>query len=131
MVAMASVSRAIRNRDFNSARSLLAEEIEDQAELDRVLTALICTEHPPPSEERGQWFERPETVSRPTGQPPNRQLYLDVLELLAAGVCREDAAAILGIGLEALKTRLKVAITDLQARNRTHAVAIAIRRGLI
>ena len=55
----------------------------------------------------------------------------DVLELLAGGQRLEGIAARLGIGLETVRTHVQHAAKRLGAANRTQAVAIAIRRGLI
>jgi len=55
----------------------------------------------------------------------------DVLELLAGGQRLEGIAERLGIGLETVRTHLQHAAQRLGAANRTQAVAIAIRRGLI
>jgi two-component system, NarL family, nitrate/nitrite response regulator NarL len=55
----------------------------------------------------------------------------DVLELLAEGLHLEVIAGRLGIGLETVRTHVRHASDRLGAANRTQAVAIAIRRGLI
>jgi DNA-binding NarL/FixJ family response regulator len=55
----------------------------------------------------------------------------EVLELLAAGLRLEVIALRLGIGLETVRTHVRNASERLGAANRTQAVAIAIRRGLI
>ena len=55
----------------------------------------------------------------------------DVLELLAGGLQLEVIAQELGIGLETVRTHLRKASERLGAANRTQAVAIAIRNGLI
>jgi DNA-binding NarL/FixJ family response regulator len=55
----------------------------------------------------------------------------EVLELLAEGLQLEMIAVRLGIGLETVRTHLRKASDRLGAANRTQAVAIAIRRGLI
>jgi DNA-binding CsgD family transcriptional regulator len=55
----------------------------------------------------------------------------DVLTLLADGLLLEEIAKQLGIGVETVRTHLRKASERLEATNRTHAVAIAIRQGLI
>jgi DNA-binding NarL/FixJ family response regulator len=55
----------------------------------------------------------------------------DVLELLAEGLQLEVIALRLGIGLETVRTHVRHASERLGAANRTQAVAIAIRHGLI
>jgi DNA-binding CsgD family transcriptional regulator len=53
------------------------------------------------------------------------------LAYAAAGYTTPQAARLLGLGDETLKTQLKAAREKLGARNTTHAVAIAIRGGAI
>ena len=55
----------------------------------------------------------------------------EVLTLLAQGLQLDDIAERLGIGSETVRTHLRKASERLGAANRTHAVAIAIRRKLI
>ncbi|HEY4349279.1 MAG TPA: helix-turn-helix transcriptional regulator [Gaiellaceae bacterium] len=54
-----------------------------------------------------------------------------VLQLLAEGQQTEEIARRLEIGLETVRTHLRHASARLGATNRTHAVALAIRRKLI
>lgn len=53
------------------------------------------------------------------------------LRLLSEGLSVEEIAARLGVGPPTVKTFLARAAKKLRARTREHAVAIAIRRGLI
>jgi DNA-binding CsgD family transcriptional regulator len=55
----------------------------------------------------------------------------EVLTLLAQGLQLDEIAARLGIGAETVRTHVRKASARLGAANRTHAVAIAIRRHLI
>jgi DNA-binding CsgD family transcriptional regulator len=55
----------------------------------------------------------------------------EVLVLLAQGLQLDEIAARLGIGSETVRTHVRKAGERLGAANRTHAVAIAIRRKLI
>ena len=55
----------------------------------------------------------------------------DALTLLAQGLQLEEIAARLCIGSETVRTHVRKAGERLGAANRTHAVAIAIRRKLI
>jgi DNA-binding CsgD family transcriptional regulator len=55
----------------------------------------------------------------------------EVLELLAEGLQLEEIGQRLEIGLETVRTHLRKAEQRLGAINRTHAVAVAIRRNLI
>ena len=55
----------------------------------------------------------------------------EVLMLLAQGLQLDEIAHRLGIGPETVRTHVRKASDRLGAANRTHAVAIAIRRRLI
>jgi len=56
---------------------------------------------------------------------------LDVLGLLARGLTYERTGELLGISLHTVKEVAHGARSRLQARNTAHAVAIALREGLI
>jgi DNA-binding CsgD family transcriptional regulator len=56
---------------------------------------------------------------------------LAVLRLVSAGAQSRDAAKALGLGEETIRTHLKKAQIKLGARNRTHAIAEALRQNLI
>jgi len=55
----------------------------------------------------------------------------EVLTLLAQGRQLDEIARQLGIGSETVRTHVRKATERLGASNRTHAVAIAIRKKLI
>jgi DNA-binding NarL/FixJ family response regulator len=55
----------------------------------------------------------------------------EILQLLANGESTTVAARELGLSEETVKTHIKTALARLGARNRTHAVAIALRESLI
>ena len=55
----------------------------------------------------------------------------EVLILLAQGLQLEEIARELGIGVETARSHVRNATERLGASNRTHAVAIAIRKKLI
>jgi DNA-binding NarL/FixJ family response regulator len=55
----------------------------------------------------------------------------EILQLLANGESTTVAARELGLSEETVKTHTKNALGRLEARNRTHAVAIALREALI
>jgi DNA-binding NarL/FixJ family response regulator len=55
----------------------------------------------------------------------------EILQLLANGESTTVAARELGLSEETVKTHIKTALARLGARNRTHAVAIALRQCLI
>jgi two component transcriptional regulator, LuxR family len=54
-----------------------------------------------------------------------------VLTHVATGAANRDVAANLGIAEETVKAHMKSILAKLQANDRTHAVAIALRRGII
>jgi len=56
---------------------------------------------------------------------------LDVLRLVAAGYSNKDVAAHLYIGLTTVKTHLDDVYRKLGVSDRAHAVAVALRRGLL
>jgi DNA-binding NarL/FixJ family response regulator len=55
----------------------------------------------------------------------------EVLQLLADGLSTDGAANRLGLSAETVRTHTKATIRRLEARDRAHAVAIALRSGLI
>jgi DNA-binding NarL/FixJ family response regulator len=55
----------------------------------------------------------------------------EILEMLANGESTPVAARQLGLSEETVKTHTKLAVARLAARNRTHAVAIALREHLL
>jgi DNA-binding NarL/FixJ family response regulator len=55
----------------------------------------------------------------------------EILQLLADGGSTTQAAGKLGLSEETVKTHTKNTLARLEARNRTHAVAIALRESLI
>jgi DNA-binding CsgD family transcriptional regulator len=54
-----------------------------------------------------------------------------ILRCASYGLHRDDAAALLGISSETAKSYSERARRKLQAKNTTHAVALAIRGGLL
>ncbi|WP_368311771.1 response regulator [Luteibacter sp. CQ10] len=54
-----------------------------------------------------------------------------VLTRVAMGEANRDVAVALGIAEETVKAHMKSILAKLQANDRTHAVAIALRRGII
>ena len=55
----------------------------------------------------------------------------DVLRLVAAGNANKETAAQLGLTEETVKHHVKNILSKLRANDRTHAVAIALKRGII
>jgi DNA-binding CsgD family transcriptional regulator len=56
---------------------------------------------------------------------------LAVLRLASMGALHREIAQALGLGVETVRTHLKKAQIKLGVRNRTHAVAEALRQNLI
>ena len=54
-----------------------------------------------------------------------------IIELLADGLTGDEVAGRLMLSAETVKTHIRNAMTKLEARNRVHAIAIALRTGLI
>ena len=55
----------------------------------------------------------------------------EVLELLADGLTTAEVAQQLSLSQHAVRSRVKTALGKLGARNREHAIAIAIREGAV
>jgi DNA-binding NarL/FixJ family response regulator len=56
---------------------------------------------------------------------------IEVLQLIAAGNANKEIAAQLSISEETVKSRVKNILAKLNANDRTHAVTLALRRGII
>ena len=56
---------------------------------------------------------------------------IEVLRLIAAGNANKEIAGQLSISEETVKSRVKNILDELGAKDRTHAVAIAFKRGII
>jgi DNA-binding NarL/FixJ family response regulator len=56
---------------------------------------------------------------------------IDVLRLIGAGCANKEIAARLSITEETVKSRVKNILLKLGANDRTHAVTIAVKRGII
>jgi DNA-binding NarL/FixJ family response regulator len=56
---------------------------------------------------------------------------IEVLSLIAAGNSNKMISAQLGLSGETIKAHVKNIIAKLQAHDRTHAVTVALRRGII
>ena len=70
-------------------------------------------------------------LSRPQARGELSQREWEVLVAASHGLTRRETAEVLGTGDETVKEQRWTACRRLGARNITHAVAIAIRRGLI
>lgn len=80
-----------------------------------------------------------ETFVDPAAAPGNRspaarsltKRQREILQLLADGSSTSQAANALGLSEETVRTHTKAALSRLDARDRAHAIAIALRSGLI
>ena len=55
----------------------------------------------------------------------------EIMQLLADGLTGEEVARHLFLSAETVKTHVRNAMNKLEARNRVHAIAIALRQGEI
>ena len=70
--------------------------------------------------------------SPPAGQAPALSpREREVMALMAEGLTAEHVAGRLGVGVETVRTHVRNAIRKLGARNRVHAIALALERGEI
>ena len=70
-------------------------------------------------------------VAEHTGEEGLTPKEIDVLRLIAAGNANKEIAAQLSITEETVKSRVKNILEKLGANDRTHAVTIALKRGII
>lgn len=76
-------------------------------------------------------FVDPEVERSGTGQVPITPRQRQVLQLFANGHSTDDAAKRLGLSTETVRTHAKASLPRLGARDRAHAIAIAIRGAFI
>ncbi len=76
-------------------------------------------------------FIDPSVARRGDGKPPITRRQRQILQMLADGMTTEKAAKKLGLSSETVRTHAKAALPRLGATDRAHAVAIALRGGLI
>ena len=67
----------------------------------------------------------------PVPLAPLSEREIQVLQLAAGGHSNQEIGARLFIALETVKTHMRNILQKLQARDRTHAVTIALQRGLL
>jgi DNA-binding NarL/FixJ family response regulator len=70
-------------------------------------------------------------VAEHTGEELLTPREVDVLRLIAGGNANKEIAAQLAVSEETVKSRVKNILDKLGANDRTHAVTIAVRRGII
>ncbi|MFD1049908.1 response regulator transcription factor, partial [Kibdelosporangium lantanae] len=68
--------------------------------------------------------------ANPGQQPLSRREY-QVLQLIADGLENQAIAKILYVSVETVRTHVKSILRKLSARDRTHAVAVAFRSGVL
>jgi DNA-binding NarL/FixJ family response regulator len=69
-------------------------------------------------------------LANPVRQPLSRREY-QVLQLIADGLENQAIAKILYVSVETVRTHVKSILRKLSARDRTHAVAVAFRSGVL
>lgn len=76
-------------------------------------------------------FIDPSIDRRGNGRPPITRRQRQILQLLADGLTTAEAAERLELSAETVRTHVKATLPRLGATDRAHAVAIALRSGLI
>jgi DNA-binding NarL/FixJ family response regulator len=112
--------RHIANVAIQAGASAYVSRTAEAADLRRAVAAAVAQESfvdpaVPPKGSRGKLTQRQR----------------EILQLLANGESTTVAARELDLSEETVKTHIKTALARLGARNRTHAVAIALRESLI
>jgi DNA-binding NarL/FixJ family response regulator len=135
---------AIRN-EFPQARIVILTTFEGDVEIKRALAAGArgyVLKSMPPSElmdvirqvNAGKKYVPPEVAAQLAehmGEESLTSREIEVLSRLAGGNRNRDIAAILGISEETVKVHVKHIMDKLGASDRTQAIAIAVRRGII
>ena len=76
-------------------------------------------------------LRRPGGAGKKNGSLALTRRQREILQLYANGLSTEDAAKHLGLSTETIRTHTKAVLSRLEARDRTHAVAIGMRSRLI
>ncbi len=115
------------NASVNDEQHGITATIKANVDVDTLLATLLraAASHRVPHHEAPS----PQQRSLRRGQLSAREH--QVLELLAHGISNKDIARHLSIGDETVKTHVAHILSKLEARDRTHAVAIALRNGII
>ena len=135
---------AIR-KEFGQARIIMLTTFEGDEDIRRALEAgaqAYLLKTMPRSEllaairkvHEGNRYVPPEVLAQLAqhlGQPPLSRREIEVLERIAAGNRNIDIAATLFISEETVKGHIKHIMEKLGANDRTEAVAIGVRRGII
>jgi DNA-binding NarL/FixJ family response regulator len=128
--AIAAGAHAIVPRSIDSRR--LAEAIRrahsERRYIDPSLAALTARpkrQAPTPSK-----MDHPPELPHPGTMPLSRREY-QVLQLVAEGLENSAIAKLLFLSVETVRTHVKSILRKLSARDRTHAVTIAFRAGIL
>jgi DNA-binding NarL/FixJ family response regulator len=70
-------------------------------------------------------------IAKHTAHAPLTARELEVLKLVASGYANKAISAHLDINEETTKTHIKSVLAKLGARDRTHAVSLGLKRGII
>jgi DNA-binding NarL/FixJ family response regulator len=70
-------------------------------------------------------------IAEHSGEEALTSKELEVLRLIAAGNANREIAGLLSISEESVKSRIKNILHKLGARDRTHAVTVGLRRGIV
>lgn len=98
--------------------------------LDPALAALVTETRTPGRTPRPRGEIEPSRASAPASLPVSRREY-QVLQLIAEGMENAAIAKALFLSVETVRTHVKSILRKLGARDRTHAVTIAFRTGLL
>lgn len=81
----------------------------------------------------GKWIphEVAQEIALHAGQETLTERELEVLRRIAQGMSNREIAGLLFLTEDAIKARVKGILTKLHARDRTHAVVIAMSRGIL
>jgi PAS domain S-box-containing protein len=75
--------------------------------------------------------ERSRRPSEPRGERDLTSRELEILQLLSDGLDNDEIAAELCISVETVKSHVRRLLKKLDAKSRTHAVAVALRRRIV
>jgi len=91
----------------------------------------VAADKPVMEPDRAQLDGYEEVVAALSEPPKPSQRELELLELMADGLTDAEIAEKLSISAKTMRSRLHALRMKMQARTRTHVVAIAFRRGLL
>jgi DNA-binding NarL/FixJ family response regulator len=112
-----------RALDAGAVGYLLKEEVSD--ELTRVIRDVYTGKTAP------MRTELEERLARRVAGPNLTRREIEVLEHLSQGLRNKEVAAVLGISEETVRVHVKNILAKLSVNDRTAAVTLAVRRGII